>query len=110
MESPAGIPSAPRRKVVIGHFDPLTAMHALRLAELRTNGEQLVVAITDPPRPLLPALARAELVAALAAVDYVFVSVDNAWNHGDSVINEEARDLERRDALAARVMARQNAK
>lgn len=31
----------------------------------------LIVVITNPPRPLLPQQARAELVAALAAVDYV---------------------------------------
>ena len=33
-----------------------------------------MVVVTDPPRPILPARARAELVAALAVVDYVVLS------------------------------------
>jgi len=35
---------------------------------------RLVVEITDPPQPLLPARARAELVAALGMVDYVVLA------------------------------------
>lgn len=34
-------------------------------------GQRLVVDIANPPEPLLPSRARAELVAALAIVDYV---------------------------------------
>ncbi len=35
---------------------------------------RLVVEIANPPRPLLPARARAELVAALGMVDYVVLA------------------------------------
>lgn len=58
---------------VSGYFDPLLAEHARRLRRLRTPGTALAVVIEDPPQPLLPQRARAELVAALAAVDYVVI-------------------------------------
>ena len=56
---------------VTGHFDPLLAEHVRRLAEYSAPDRLLVVEITNPARPLLPQRARAELVAALAMVDYV---------------------------------------
>jgi bifunctional ADP-heptose synthase (sugar kinase/adenylyltransferase) len=54
-----------------GHFDPLLAEHARNLREHAAPGQTLVVEITNPENPLLPQRARAELVAALEAVDYV---------------------------------------
>ena len=54
-----------------GYFDPLLADHVGLLAESSSPGELLIVAIADPPTPLLNRRARAELVAALASVDYV---------------------------------------
>jgi bifunctional ADP-heptose synthase (sugar kinase/adenylyltransferase) len=56
---------------ISGHFDPLLAEHVERLRQTREPGNLLVVEITDPERPLLSQRARAELVAALAMVDYV---------------------------------------
>jgi bifunctional ADP-heptose synthase (sugar kinase/adenylyltransferase) len=56
---------------VTGHFDPLLVDHARRIHEFVTNGQMLVVVVTNPEHPLLPQRARAELVAALAGVDYV---------------------------------------
>jgi bifunctional ADP-heptose synthase (sugar kinase/adenylyltransferase) len=60
-----------RVKVVTGHFDPLLAAHARRIAELRDPGAALWVVITEPTRPILAAQARAVMVAALAGVDGV---------------------------------------
>ena len=60
--------------VVKGYFDPLVAASASRLRELKGTGRKLIVMIADPPDPILPTRARAELVAALAAVDYVVES------------------------------------
>lgn len=57
--------------VVSGYFDPLVASHAERLASLKTNGAKLLVLIATPDNAILPAGARAELVASLRAVDYV---------------------------------------
>jgi rfaE bifunctional protein nucleotidyltransferase chain/domain len=63
-----------------GCFDVLHVGHVRYLAGARAEGDRLVVAINDDEsvrdlkgtdRPILPASARAELVAALADVDYV---------------------------------------
>ncbi len=57
--------------VVSGYFDPLVAEHARLLEQARGDAGALLVAILSPERPLLDGRARAELVAALAVVDYV---------------------------------------
>jgi bifunctional ADP-heptose synthase (sugar kinase/adenylyltransferase) len=57
--------------VVSGYFDPLIASHAERLAQLKPVGAKLLVLIASPENAILPAAARAELVAGLRAVDYV---------------------------------------
>ena len=63
-----------------GCFDTLHVGHVRYLQAARREGDILVVGINDdssvcalkgPRRPILPELARAELVAALRAVDYV---------------------------------------
>lgn len=57
-----------------GHFDPLLAEHAALLHQAAPEGHVLIVEITNPPQPLLAQRARAELVAALADVNYVVMS------------------------------------
>ena len=57
--------------VVSGYFDPMIASHAERLAALKRDGESLLVLISTPPDPILPATARAQLVAGLSVVDFV---------------------------------------
>ncbi len=95
--------AARRLKVVTGYFDPLLASHARRLAALRSPDETLLVVVRDLERPLLPLAARAELVAALAAVDWVVAASDPepiiATLHPGEVVREEQADLERRDQL-----------
>lgn len=54
-----------------GHFDPLLAEHVRRLKEHAASGRPLIVEITNADESLLQQQARAELVAALAMVDYV---------------------------------------
>jgi bifunctional ADP-heptose synthase (sugar kinase/adenylyltransferase) len=63
-------------KVIVGCFDPVLADNARRVAALRDPSTALAVVVADPPRPILPARARAELVAALSAVDLVVVPGD----------------------------------
>ncbi len=65
-----------------GHFDLLHVGHVRYLTAAAAEAELLVVAINDddsverlkgPGRPIVPAEERAELLAALAVVDYVTV-------------------------------------
>jgi rfaE bifunctional protein nucleotidyltransferase chain/domain len=65
-----------------GCFDILHVGHTRYLSGARAEGDVLIVAINSDPsvarlkgpgRPILPAEARAELVAALAVVDYVVI-------------------------------------
>lgn len=99
--------------VVTGCFDPLLAGHARRMAELARNGAALVVVLLDPERPLLPARARAELAASLAAVEWVVLpggedpeAVIRALNPL-AVFREELADRERTRALIQVVRERQ---
>jgi D-glycero-beta-D-manno-heptose 1-phosphate adenylyltransferase len=72
------------RRIVLanGCFDLLHVGHARYLKGAKREGDVLVVAVNSDAserrlkgagRPILPAAARAELVAALGAVDYVLI-------------------------------------
>jgi hypothetical protein len=67
--------------VVSGYFDPLIAPHAERLAELKNDNAPLLILIATPADAILPARARAELVAGLAVVDYVCETADDVAPH-----------------------------
>ncbi len=100
-----------RLKVVTGYFDPLLADHARRLQRLRGPEDTLLVVVRDPERPLLPARARAELVAALRAVDFVVPAAGELSEllsslQPDEVIHEEAADEARRQELIRHVQER----
>jgi hypothetical protein len=91
--------------VVSGYFDPLIAAHAERLAALKVPGAKLLVLIATPENAILPAPARAELVAGLRAVDYVSELADSPAPR----IHLEQEDDERFAALLQHVHARQKA-
>ena len=74
--------AAERKRLVMtnGVFDLLHVGHARYLAQARALGDALLVAMNDdasvrglkgPSRPIVPLVDRAELLAALASVDYV---------------------------------------
>lgn len=72
-----------RRKVpftlICGYFDVLQPAMARQIAERRgAESGPLFAMVLDPPSPLLPAAARAELAAGLRMIDYVI-----PWN-GDA--------------------------
>ncbi|HUG15756.1 MAG TPA: adenylyltransferase/cytidyltransferase family protein [Thermomicrobiales bacterium] len=65
-----------------GHFDLLHVGHLRYLQAARALGDTLIVGVNDdavttrrkgPERPVLPEDERAELLAGLACVDYVFI-------------------------------------
>ena len=91
--------------MVSGYFDPLVASHAQRLAELKQDGAPLLVLISTPQDPILPARARAELVASLGVVDHVAESAEGLSPH----LRLEHEDIVRLEQLTARVHARQRA-
>ena len=91
--------------VVSGYFDPLVASHADRLAGLKSQRVPLLVLIATPADAILPARARAELVAGLAVVDYVCETADGVAPH----LSLEREHAERLAQLIEHVHARQRA-
>ena len=103
-----------RLKLVAGYFDVLTPDHVRRLRAL-AGGQPLLCAVLDPPHPLLPSRARAELAAALGMVDYVLLldgadlaqALEKIQPH--EVIREEIADRQCSQALIEHVHRRQRA-
>jgi hypothetical protein len=91
--------------VVSGYFDPLLASHARRLAQLRGGQTPLLVLISTPPDPILPARARAELVASLGVVDHVSEATEDIHVQ----IHLESEDDAGLQKLIQHVHARQGA-
>lgn len=85
--------------VVRGHFDPLLAAHALRLADFPRPLAVIVAAVDSP---LLPLEARRTMVAALRCVDCV---LQHGHPHHDLTAEH---DLARADFIR-HVKARTNA-
>lgn len=107
LERALGLVDGGRTAIVTGYFDPLTAAHARRLGELKSQADHLIAIVLEPPEPLLISTARAELIAALACVDYVVIGASDMAR--TDIFHEEAADLERRADLIARVRARHGA-
>ncbi len=96
--------------IVSGYFDPITVAHAERLKSLRKVGRPLLVLIATPANPILPAAARANLVAGLACVDYV-TEIGGAYPEGLMPQTQlETEDTARLERLIEHVQARQQAR
>lgn len=98
---------ASARLMVAAYFDPMVASHAQRFHELAEQYGPLAVCICEPPNPLLPAQARAELAAALRDVELVVIG-EEALSQATEIIDERPGDLERRASLMEHVRSRQN--
>jgi glycerol-3-phosphate cytidylyltransferase-like family protein len=106
--------SGARLKIVAGYFDVLTPDHVHRLRAV-ADGQPLMCAVLDPPHPVLPSRARAELAAALGMVDYVLLldgadlaqALEKIQPH--EVIRDEIADRQRSQALIEHVQRRQRA-
>jgi len=97
-------------KLFVGHFDPMHAGHVRRLQELCGRNERLGVIVADPPDPILPTLARAELVAGLDCVAYVIALGHRRIPDVPSLIDEREADTDRARVFAQHVLARHNTK
>ncbi|HEY3938146.1 MAG TPA: hypothetical protein VGL97_11990 [Bryobacteraceae bacterium] len=64
---------------LVGWFDPLTATLAKQVAESTAPGRNLLAVVLDADDTLLPAEARAALMAALRAVDVVTMAKPHEW-------------------------------
>ncbi|MBX9604038.1 MAG: hypothetical protein K2X35_23735 [Bryobacteraceae bacterium] len=99
--------AGPDTLLVTGYFDPLLARDAEQLAGLRHGRGKLAVAVLDPEEPILPARARAELVAGLAWVDLVMEGAPDDFR--GSVVRLEAEHTVRFRELVAFVQERNRA-
>jgi len=101
-----------RLLLVTGYFDVLRTGHVERLRQLDGGGKGLMVAVLDSPAPILSQRARAELVAALAMVDYVVPAGQDGLQDllnqvpAEAIAREEASDLPRTQELTAHVQRR----
>src|SRR5882724_1226034 len=101
-----------RLMLVTGYFDVLRTGHTERLQQLAEGGKRLMVVVLDPPQPILSRRARAELVAALAMVDYVVPAGQDGLQDllnqfpAEAIAREEASDLPRTQDLTAHVQRR----
>ncbi len=101
-----------RLKVVTGYFDVLTPDLVRRLQGL-SDGARLIAVVLNPPAPLLPPQARAELAASLSMIDYVLLLPDAGLDKAlevirpDKVVREDMADQKRSQALIEHVHRRQ---
>ena len=97
--------------IVTGYFDPVTAAHARRLREISKEHSRIAVFLSDPPHPVLPAQARAELLAAMGMVDCVVLPREHALplDPEISVLHEEEADKARLRKLIEHVHERHKA-
>lgn len=95
--------------IVSGYFDPMTGAHADRLRGLKKPGRPLIVLIATSANPILPAEARAQLIAGLACVDRVTI-IGATYPDGLTPNTQlETEDAARLEQLIRHVQARQQA-
>jgi glycerol-3-phosphate cytidylyltransferase-like family protein len=101
-----------RLKLVVGYFDVLTP-DLVRSLQSLSDGGLLIAVVLDPPNPLLPSRARAELAASLSMIDYVLLLPEAVLEdaieeiHPDEVVREDMADGKRSQALIEHVHQRQ---
>jgi bifunctional ADP-heptose synthase (sugar kinase/adenylyltransferase) len=99
-------------RAVTGYFDVLVAEHVRRLRQIADGSAKLFLVVLDPPAPLLAARARAEMIAALAMVDYVVPAGERAAEGllsqfaASEIVREESADLLRAERLSQHVQRR----
>ena len=89
--------------LVVGYFDAVVAAHVSRLLALPGP---VTVSVLDPPEEILPARARAELVAALGCVEAVIIGDARTLVSAARTIDFTAADLQTRQELVERIRHR----
>ena len=92
--------------LVVGYFDPVVAAHVSRLLALESP---VTVSVLDPPEEILPARARAELVAALSCIETVIIGDAREKVSAARTIDFTAADLQTRQELVERIRRRSQA-
>jgi hypothetical protein len=98
---------------VAGFFDPLTATQANRLADAARNRRHVLAIVLTDPDCLLPADARAVLVAAVRDVTTVVIADADRWRsaipeHTDiTIIDDLEADRKRSEEFAQYILQRQ---
>jgi hypothetical protein len=104
---PRSLPSGGSVMVIVGYFDPIYAAGVRAIRELAPAESLVLAAIADPPEPLLPLRARAELAAALDCIDYVTTDIDAAMALPEAKVSDiRSDDLRRRNELVQHVVRR----
>jgi glycerol-3-phosphate cytidylyltransferase-like family protein len=97
--------------LVSGYFDVMRAAHVRDLQEI--HAQTLVAVVRRDAAAILPARARAELVAALRMVDYVVIGEDRELDtlvssiQPAQIVHMEDADLERAGQLKQHAQRRQ---
>ena len=100
---------------VAGLFDPVTVHQARHLANLRSAGRKLLAVVLDGADTLLPAQARAALLAGLREVDAVVIAQPERWrslipeNSQVEILEDAGAERARSADFVQLVMRRQNA-
>ena len=98
--------------IVSGYFDVMRAAHVRDMQKIRA--QTLLAVVRPDARAILPALARAELVAAVRMVDYVVIGDDRELDiliasiQPAQIVHLEDADLERAGQLKQHVQRRQS--
>ena len=100
--------------IVVGQFDPLTVAQAKRLNALKAQGGKLMALVLESDQSLLPATARALLMAALRDMDAVAVAAPESWRanlplEGNLRIVEDTHAEEARSAEFVRFVVERQA-
>ena len=115
MDALSGVLATGEWLAIVGLFDPLTAEQARRLAGFSTQSRKRLAIVLESENALLPAEARAVVIAALGEVDAVFIAPPDRWRllippgaHVE-IIEDEAGECARSEDFVQFVLRRQNA-
>jgi len=98
---------------IAGFFDPLTAIQANRLANAARNGRRVLAIVLKDPDCLLPADARAALVAAVRDVTTVVIADVSQWRSAIpeqtdvTIIDDPGSDRKRSEEFVEYIIQRQ---